>query len=156
MKFVLLGIIFASICSLGFKFSGTYKQKERFYQDFYSFLLYVKSQIFFLKTSLIEILEDYKTDNKDLKFLLNNFKNSLSQNCDFKLDILSDDENLEIKNFLNGLGKNDCFSQNDYLENNLDFFNKKFIESQSQNLKYGAVYKKLGIIFAFFIVILLI
>jgi len=41
MKLLILGLIFASISFIGYKFGDTYKEKEAFYKEFLSFLLYL-------------------------------------------------------------------------------------------------------------------
>ena len=156
MKFVILGLIFSSISFLGFKMGNKYYEKEKFYNDFYNFIIFTKNQIGFLKINIIEILNNYETKNKNLKNLLINYYKFLQGEEYTELNILNKDENLEIFNFLKGIGLNDCLTQNEFFENYLIFFEKKLKEVKTLNLKYGAMYKKLGILLGICVCILLI
>lgn len=156
MKFLFLGLIFASISYIGFQYGNSYKEKVNFYNEFSNFLLYLKSQISFLKVDLLSIFKEFKTKDKNLRILLNNFRENLLNDKIINLSILKEDENLEIFNFFKGLGKSDCFSQNDFIERQIEIFEKKLKECKEANLKYGNMYKKLGVLLAFFICIVLI
>jgi len=156
MKFLLLGLIFGSISYIGFQYGNSYKLKENFYNEFSNFLLYLKSQISFLKIDLISIFKGYKTKDKNLNILLTNFEKNLLEDKNVNLSILKDEENLEITNFFKNLGKSDCLTQNEILERQIEIFNKKLKESKDANLKYGNMYKKLGVLLAFFVCIVLI
>ena len=156
MKFVLLGLIFGSISYIGVKLGNTYKEKERFYNDFASFLLYLKTEIGFFKTNIIEIINKYETKNKNLKLLLTNYSKFLDGKDFELLEMLSKEENEEIAGFFKGIGLNDCFTQEDFIEKNILAFNQKLDDCKKLNLKYGVLYKKLGVLFAIFVCIVLI
>ena len=64
MKLLFLGLIFVSISYIGFQYGHGYKIKENFYNEFANFLIFLKSQIGFLKTDLISIFKNYETKNK--------------------------------------------------------------------------------------------
>lgn len=156
MKLVILGLIFSSICFTGFKFSNSFKEKERFYYEFCSFLLFLKGEISFLKSNILEILEKFNSKNENLNKVIINYKNYLKTEEYVFISLLSNEENLQIKHFFERLGQNDCFNQNEYIETNLAVFQKKYEDAKNANLKYGAMYKKLSIILAIFICIILI
>ena len=136
MKLLFLGLIFVSISYIGFQYGHGYKIKENFYNEFANFLIFLKSQIGFLKTDLISIFKNYETKNKNLKILLNNFEINLLENQSINLSILTQEENLEILNFLKSLGKSDCLTQEEFLERQIEIFNKKLKESKETNLRY--------------------
>lgn len=156
MKLLILGLIFASISYMGFQYGSKYKEKESFYNEFSKFLINLKSQINFLKLDLISIFKNYKTKDKNLTILLKNFENNLTEETTVNLTILNEDENLEISTFLKGLGKTDCLTQNDFIEKHIEIFNKKLKEKKELNIKYGNMYKKLGVLIAFLVCIVLI
>jgi len=156
MKILILGLIFASISLLGFRVGNKYSEKEKFYNEFYNFLMYIKNQIGFFKTNILEILKEYETKNKNLKKLIENYITFLNTENYEELNILTKNENEEIIKFLKGLGLNDCFTQNEFLENYQSFFEKKLNDCKALNLKYGAMYKKLGVLIAIFVCILII
>lgn len=158
MKLLILGLIFGSISYIGYKYGDSYKIKQNFYNEFLNFLIHLKSQINFLKMNLLEIIDNYQTKDKNLKKILNDFKeNILNDNeININLSILTNEEKLEFQTFFNGLGKSDLLSQNEFIEKNIEIFEKKLEQKRALNLKYGVMYKKLGILFAFFICIVLI
>lgn len=156
MKYALLGLIFGLISYLGYKFGDSYKEKEKFYAEFNNLIIYIKNQISFYKTDIIQILNKFNSTNKDINLLIKNYQNYLNgKNYEF-LNILTKEENQEILNFLKGVGLNDCLIQNEFLEKNLENFKVKLNDSKNLNLKYGVLYKKLGVLFAIFICIVLI
>jgi len=156
MKWLFLGLIFGSISYIGFQYGNSYKEKENFYNEFSNFILFLKSQITFLKVDLLSIFKGYKTKDKNLNILIKNFEKNLTENKKIKLNILKEEENLEINNFFQGLGKTDCLTQDEFLERQIETFNKKLKESKDANLRYGNMYKKLGILLAFFVCIVFI
>ena len=87
---------------------------------------------------------------------MKNYLDFLNGNEYVDLNILQKDENEKIFKFLQGVGLNDCLTQNDFFENYIVLFEKKLNEIKSLNLKYGAMYKKLGILLGIFVCILLI
>lgn len=158
MKILILGSIFALITYTGFKFGNNYKEKENFYNDFVRFLINLKTQINFLKTDIIQILNNYKTNNKNLNKLLLDYKNSIVNDKEFKieLNILTEDEKVEILTFFNTFGKSDLYTQIDLLEKYNKFFEDKLEEKRKLNVKYGVMYKKLGILLGLLVCIVLI
>lgn len=156
MKILLLGLIFGSISYIGYKLGDSYRQKEVFYNEFNKLIIYIKNQISFFKTNILEILDNYDTKNLYINKIIRNYKNFLENNQFYELDILSKNENEDIYNFLKGIGKNDCFTQNEFLSKNLDFFNNKLEECKQLNLKHGVLYKKLGVLLGIFVCLILI
>lgn len=158
MKFLILGLIFGSISYMGFKIGDSYKSKQNFYSEFINFLLYLKSQINFLKTDILQVIENYKTKDKNLNKLLLELKSAI-KNQDIEklnLDFLHNDEKQEFNNLFNCLGKSDLYNELEFLDKNIEIFNQLLEQKKSLNIKYGVMYKKLGILFAFFICIVLI
>lgn len=156
MKFLFLGLIFGSISYIGFQYGNSYKEKENFYNEFSKFLLYLKSQITFLKIDLFTIFKAFETKDKNLKFLLKNIESNLKENKKIKINILTLEENLALNDFFNNLGKSDCITQEEFISHQIDFFEAKLKESKDANLRYGNMYKKLGVLAAFLVCIVLI
>lgn len=156
MKYVILGLIFASICFSGHKMGNRYKEKEKFYYEFKNFLVFLKSEIGFFKKNLITIFDEFASENPKFIKLLENCKNFITSNKKLDLEFLSKQENFELEEFFRGLGQNDCNFQKEYIEKNLEFFNKKYDESVRLNAKYGVVIKKISILVGIMVCIILI
>lgn len=155
MKLMILGLIFGSISCLGYLFGTKYKEKVKFYTEFYNLIVYIKNQIGFFKTDIIQILESFSTKNKNILLLIENYKNYLLTGQIQNLNILTKQENEEIYTFLKGVGANDCFTQNDFLEKYISNFKEKLNEAKNLYLKYGVLYKKLGVLLAIFVCIVI-
>lgn len=156
MKFLILGSIFSLVTYIGFKFGNRYKEKVDFYNDFSIFLLYLKSQISFLKVDLITIFNQYECKNNHFKNLICNLSDDFNSYRNINVEILKEDENLQIRRFFEGLGKNDCLTEEDYIKRQIEIFNKKLNDAKDLNLKYGNMYKKLSILLGIFVCIVLI
>lgn len=156
MKIIILGVIFALISLIGFKIGGKFKEKEKFYAEFLKFLLNLSTQVSFFKTNLIEVANNFKTNNNNMQVFLQQFKDKLTENKNINLNNLSEDENREINDFVLRLGNTDCFSEENYLQKYNEIFKQKYNDSVALNLKYGVLYKKLGVLVAFFVCIVLI
>ena len=145
MKIILIAILFSSVSFLGFQISKVYSNKERFYLELNNFVNYLISEISFLKTDLVKISENYNCTNSVFSEFLNNLKNKLLFETEYKnIDLLNENENLIIKNFVDNLGKNDSATECDKLKNYLENFKQKLSETREQNKKYGSMIKKLG------------
>ena len=156
MKTLILGLIFASISFMGYKVGDRYRQKEKFYYEFKTFLIYLKSEIGFFKKDIVQIVENYQTKNKNLCLLLNNFGEFLNGEKAKNLDILSLEENLNLHKFFEGLGKSDCDSQKEYIEKNLEIFEIVLNDAKQKNQKQGNMLKKLSILVGILVCIILI
>lgn len=155
MKLILIFIISGLICYIGFKIGGQYWQKQNFYENFCKFLIYLKAEIGFLKSDLIQILSNYSTNDYNLKKLLNNYIQFLQKNEYVDLQILNDDENFELMEFIQNISKSDCYSIENIIEKYQAIFNKKLENSKQNYLKSGVLYKKLSILLAIFVCIVL-
>lgn len=158
MKFLILGLIFGSISYIGFRFGNGYKEKERFYNEFLKFLMHFKTQINFLKTDLLQIINSYKSKDKNFNILLSSYEKNIINEIEYKIDlnILNEEEKNEFLTFFNGVGKSDLYSQIELLDKYIEMFKDKLEQKRKLNLKYGVMYKKLGVLLAFLICIVLI
>ena len=156
MKSLILGLIFGSICVLGFNIGNKFKKKEKFYYEFKNFLIYLKSEIGFFERDIVEIVDNYKTKNTDLTELLLNYKNSLQDKEFVDLNLISKEENNKLKDFFKGLGKSDCESQKEYIDKNLEIFDSLLKQAKLNNDKQGSMYKKLSILVAILVCIIII
>lgn len=147
MKIALLLILFSSVSLLGFQVSKVYSNKENFYLELNNFVTFLIGEISFLKTDLVKISENYKCKNLIFNNFLENLKNILLFENEFKnIDILNDNENIILKNFVENLGKNDSTTECEKLKSFLESFKLKLDETREQNNKYGAMIKKLGVL----------
>lgn len=154
MKLALLLILFSSVSLLGFQISKVYSNKENFYLELNNFVTYLIGEISFLKTDLVKISENYKSNNSIFKNFLGNLKNKLLFESEYiNIEILNETENIMIKNFVDNLGKNDSATECDKLKNVLENFKIKLDETREQNKKYGSMIKKLGVLSGFLLCI---
>lgn len=155
MKLALLLILFSSVSLLGFQISKIYSNKENFYSELNNFITFLIGEISFLKTDLVKITEEYKSSHQIFNKFLENLKNILLFESEFKnIDILNEIENIELKNFVTNLGKNDSATECDKLKNFLESFKTKLDETREQNKKYGTMIKKLGVLGGFLLCII--
>lgn len=156
MKFALLATISGLICYIGFKMSSSYWQKQMFYDNFCKFLIFLKGEIGFLKSDLIQILSNYQSSDKNLKTLFKNYIEFLKSGSYQSIQILTDEENIELQNFIHTISKSDCYLIDGVIEKYQEIFAKKLEECKLSYQKSGVLYKKLSIILAIFICIVLI
>lgn len=155
MKLTLLLILFSSVSLLGFQISKIYSNKENFYLELNNFVTFLIGEISFLKTDLIKISENYKCNNAIFQDFLANLKAKLLFETEFKnIEILNENENIVIKNFVDNLGKNDSTTECDKLKSVLENFKNKLDETREQNKKYGSMIKKLGVLGGFLLCII--
>lgn len=155
MKIALLLILFSSVSLLGVQISKVYSNKENFYFELNNFINFLIGEISFLKTDLVQISENYISTNPIFKNFIQNLKNKLLFETEFeRIEILNENENLSIKNFVDNLGKNDSVTECDKLKNILENFKITLNETREQNKKYGSMIKKLGILSGFLLCII--
>ena len=133
-----------------------YNKRQKFYSNFVRFLLYLKSEIGFFKTNLIEIISNYNSHDEIFDMFMQQIHKKLLLNESVFVEILTKDENYEIERFIENLGKGDCFTREEYLSKNIEYFENKLLDVKNLNKKYGNLYKKLGILLALFVCIVLI
>jgi len=157
MKIVLMVVLISSFSYLGFQIGGLYLAKEKFYSELIGFITHLISEISFLKTDLMGISTNFKSTNKHFNLFLNNLKNKILFEKDYEnITILNEQENLEIKNFINSLGKNDALNECEIIKSFLENFKLKLNDSREGNKKYGIMYKKLGVLVGILVCIVLI
>lgn len=152
MKIALLIVILGAFGYCGFQIKDNLKSKRDFYDGLIEFCNNYKREINFLKIDVKSIIEKCSCKNKYVLSTINLYFNKSLVNVSF----LSEQENLDIKNFLAGLGKQDIDGE----INHIDFYISKFsnkLNTHTLNFnKYGQFSIKMSAILGLLVCILLI
>ncbi|MBR4745714.1 MAG: stage III sporulation protein AB [Clostridia bacterium] len=151
MKISLIIVLGCSFILLGSNVKNHYRQRSNFYDCLAKFLIVLNQEITFLKSDLACIMNSHHfSDDFDcfLKEYLSNQKVTLS--------FLSDEENNQLLQFLNSLGKGDVERE----VNNLSYysvqFNDKLAKVKQDESTNGNMYFKLVSLIGVVICIMLI
>lgn len=154
-------LLFLIVCYIGYGILSYYKKRAKIYEDLISFINCLNVEISFLKTNLIKIVEKEKTDYcKEFNDILNKFYDKLlskESSCfECKCELLNDNENKEISDFFNCLGKTDIKQQ----QMSIEHYKNKFLQHSSRFVqerdKNGVVGLKLSILLGLALCIVLI
>lgn len=165
IKILLILTIVALIIFISCAFYTYYKRRKNYYQNICDFCFYICSQIGYLKTDLIQLIQQ-KTSSyqKEFNYTLNAFKNSLVskkyqkefENSLKTISILSQSEIEEIINFFNNLGKTNQSEQLSLIETYKQNFENRLKNANDEISKKGIVNLKLGILLAVTVFVILI
>ena len=165
IKILLLFMLFGSISYIGFESSKIYKSKENFFCDLLSFTKSIKTEISFLKTDILEMINKNKYESKFNDFLIE-YKNALKNDKSLsKSNIteilkniidLKDDEIESISQMffeLGNIGYNEQLERLEYyIETYINFYN----QSNENSKKMMPLCKKMGILTGILVCIVLI
>ena len=160
IKIVCLIVLFLLIIYVGYGILKYYRKRQQFYEDLIDFINCLNTEIAFLKTDLISLIGNnchkYHNDMNDLLIrYLDNLKNN-DTNFDAKMQVLSREENMEVNNFLNSLGKTNLEEQKTCIAHYKCRFSEKKQKSDQEKEKNGVTYFKLCIVVAIGVCIVLI
>ena len=134
------------------------KRRYKFYNSYIKFLDRFSQNLSFRQDSLRDIVETFIDERDEFAKILKMhfFLKDPKQLPACKLEYLSQNEIMEVKQFLNCLGNSDVFTQQDFVAKERLAISIKETETKENFKKYGAMSIKLGVLVGAFIVILLI
>ncbi len=139
---------------LGYFLSLKYKNKKRFYSDFFDFNLKLKKEVAFSQYTIIELIDKTsKTKTSDFNASLDNIivKNSSKINISY----LSESEVDFFKNYCANIGSVDKTSQIEYLTIIQNEIEIKKTQAYLDEKKYCSLYIKLGFLLGLIALIIL-
>lgn len=155
MKIFLFILVLIGLTFVGYCFSKRFKDKLVFYKDLGSFCDNLTNQITFTKNSLSQIvISSYESYSSKLKSTLHNY--FIQKKPYENVDILSEKENMFVKNFFQSLGKFDSVGEIANIANYKQEIKRSINEAHEQEIKYGTLGTKLGFIFGLLVCIVLI
>lgn len=166
MKIVLICLLCLLIIFLAYKFFVYYKSRQYFFQNLYDFCGFLQSEISFLKTDIMALL-DKKNESYDINFnkVLNCYKNALKNIDSFRVDfsegiskisILKQEEKEKLCDFFEILGSSNSLDQLAQIGDFKSQFSSLLTYSKQEHQKYGAMSIKLGLLLALAIFIVFI
>ena len=139
-----IGVIFILLCTkIGKNKANKYKFSCSFYESLLSFCNLFKSNLLYKKSSLEDFL-NFNYSSVDFKNLLNYYV--INQEILEYPVYLSDEEQLELYNFLFSLGKTDSTSQIESIVAYKIRFTIKLAEKSAEYKKYYNLSSKLGFV----------
>lgn len=165
MQLVVSLVLLASCTYLGYSFGQFYLLREQFLLDLITFCQLLKSEIGFSKNSLIEVIKQKSTGyHNAFKQLLKSYVKCLEDEPYIELEILKkhmhsiyleEEEERQLLQFFNALGKSDVTHQIKLIDEFLIFFYNFLKNAETQKKKYAGMFSKLGFLTGVFLVILL-
>lgn len=155
MKIALMLVILIGSTAFGYSFSRVVKEKLNFFKDLYMFCSIVEGDIKFLKNNLKTIV--LKNENAFTSCFKNVVTDYFVNKKPYeKLSILTEDENVFLKNFFESLGKFDVTGEIENIKNHKSEIERKINEKLEKFNKTGSLGTKLGFIFGLLICVVLI
>ena len=159
-KIICLILLFILIVYVGYGILSYYKKRRQFYEDLINFVNYLNTEIAFLKTDLISLVENNCDKyHREMNCALQNYLKILKYGkgvVQNKISILKDDENLELDNFFNSLGKTNLQEQQVCIAHYKERFSQQKLATEQEIDKKGSVYFKLCIVLGLGVCIVLI
>ena len=163
---LILSLILLSACSyLGYSFGQYYHLRQQFLQDLITFCQLLKSEIGFSKNSLVEVIKTKSVNYKSsFKQVLKGYVKCLEEEAYIEIETLKkhvhtiyleEDEQQQLLQFFNALGKSDLTHQIELIDQFLIFFYNFLKNAEQQKKKYAGMFSKLGFLTGIFLVILL-
>lgn len=150
LKIICIIILFCLIVYVGYGIFCYYKKRQLFYDDLINFVNYLNTEISFLKTDLISIIDrscnKYHKELNDLlcSYLLNLRKNNNKFSANLK--VLSNEENQTLSNFFNSIGRTNIEEQKVCIAHYKSRFSEQKLISEEDKNKNGLTYFKLCIV----------
>lgn len=161
MKYFLLGVIVFICGYIGYGLSKFYIARLKLFTSLINFSEKLDTDINFGKAKLLKIIEEFNSNSKELKKILDSYTLCLNEGktCSeeiFKdVKILKDEEKHVILCFFSELGKLDVYNQTKQIENSKIKFQEIVNSCTEEKKKYGTLYLKLGIILGLLIALIL-
>lgn len=161
IKWIILIVVFALIVYVGYGILSYYKKRQKLYEDLAQLTANLNTEIGFLKTDLITIIDSCKNNFcQSLNSILGQFHLHLcepnSKTFEPQCKILNTEELEELKGFFNSLGKSDMQEQKVCIAHYKARFSEHSANLTKEKDKNGVVGFKLCIVLAFFVCIVLI
>ena len=131
--------------------SSKYVKRKKFYSEFNSFNIKLKSEITFGQKTIKELISSL---DKGLfqNYLYESFFNN---NADMYIVFLNDDENAFLKEYVSYIGRGDNVSQMNYLLTCDESIKKLCNSTYEEEKRYRKLYIKLGFLFGLVILVVL-
>ena len=144
----------------GYLISNVYKYKYLVYKDSKEFFEYYKLKMSFSKQKLLDIINTYSYNKKNLiikKFLLDFYssKKIESNKENFKIKYLNDNACCELHQFFTSLGKLGAEQEEQHINSIIKQLDKKQTELYSEYKKLSSLYIKLFTLFGLGVGVLL-
>jgi len=155
MRVFLFIVILVGLTYLGWLFTKKYKDRLVFYKDMITFCNILSNQIKFSKNNLSTIVQAHLNSfSPKFKITVENLFIKKEQYA--KIEMFTEEENVAIKTFFNGLGKYDVEGEVNNIKNHKSQIENHFNNAQEQYKKFGPLGTKLGFITGLLICIILI
>ncbi|MDD4815811.1 MAG: hypothetical protein PHQ62_01555 [Clostridia bacterium] len=162
MKYVILVIVVILCGYIGYGLSSYYTNRTKFFKNLELLFEKLNLEINFSQSKLIQIMQNFSTQNKEVKKLISNFVNCLEYDLEIKTDVLFKDIkilNNEEKNVINifflSLGKFDVINQTKQLQGQKEQLNLLYKTAEQEAKKFAPLYLKMGIIAGLLLALLL-
>lgn len=158
IKFLLIIILCCLIIFIAYKIFIYYKSRHYFFENCCDFCANLQTKISYLKQDILGVINEKNNYHTDFNKLLNAYKKALENLSTFdeslkkdieKLAILKLDEKDKIFSFFAILGKSSEQDQIQQIQNFQQQFMQKKDETKDENVKYGGLSVKLGLLLAF-------
>lgn len=166
MKIVLIISIFGIAIYIGAQTYKRFYRRENFYKDLLSFCEVSFSEINFLQTKIIELIDkNMHLFKPDFKNFLEEYKSYLKTSLDKdkfksnvleKISVLEEEEANQICNFFCSLGAKDVESELGNISNFKSHFKEKTEKTSQDKSKYGNLYFKLSVMIATMLAVIII
>ncbi len=163
MKYILIVVVFAICCGVGYFFSTKYMKRKKFFTSLIALADKLSLEINFSRERLRVLLENFDAaTKKNLLGVDENFVAYLDKKAELsseeifkKADCLKSEEKDAVLLFLKTLGRSDVENQTKEIQS----FNSRFLEIKAkcdeEQKKYGGLAIKLGIVAGLFFAIIL-
>lgn len=158
IKLFLIIILCLLIFFIAYKILVYYRSRHYFFENCCDFCANLQTQISYLKKDIVGVISEKNNYCTNFNKVLNAYKKALENLSTFnenlkkdidKLAILKQDEKDKIFSFLTILGKSSEQEQITQIANFQQQFMQKKEETKNENVKYGGLSIKLGLLMAF-------
>lgn len=153
IKYLILLAVVIIFGYVGYGLSAYYTNRSKFFKNLELLFEKIKTEIRFSQNKLIEILQSYPTQNKDVKKVIKNFIKCLEFDLEIKnenlfndIKILAEEEKNILCIFFKSLGKFDAFNQTNQLDNQKTELARLHKLAEEEAKKYAPLYLKIGVI----------
>ena len=137
---------------IGYKLSNKFSELSKFYNDYLTFNNKLKNEIYFMKTTVVDLVKNINTESCFNGIIFNRL---IINNKINKPHFLSDDEWNELNSYINSIGQGDSKAQEDYLDSIGKKIEIKYNSAILNEKKYKKLYLKLGFLFGLIIMIVI-
>lgn len=142
--------------------SKYFKRRKNFYKEYFNFLQTLLSEISFLKTDLVSIINRQIENNNSTDFTktLKVFQDYISKDNNSQLainsSILSKEENQELTNFFSSIGKKSLLDEIENIKHTTTLIEQKSNQVSEYFSKYSPISIKSGILISLLVIIIFI